>query len=127
MTRRALALEVAGWTGTALLLGGFLLNTLGSLPSRGLTYLLLNLLGSAGVGVNAWSRRAWSFTVLVAGLENRVDADQHERRRDDALAEFRGEITHGVGLRSTEKTSRPFSLIRCIASWLFMIMPPKTL
>ena len=65
-TPRGLAIEIIGWTGTVLLITGFLLNTLEILGPRSLPYLLLNLFGAAGVGANAYVHRTYPAMAIEA-------------------------------------------------------------
>jgi hypothetical protein len=53
-----LAVEVAGWTGAALILLAYLLLSAGKLTGQSLSYQLMNVFGAAGFIVNGWWHRA---------------------------------------------------------------------
>ena len=46
--------EIAGWTGAALILGAYALLSAGKLTGRSLTYQVMNVIGAAGFIVNGW-------------------------------------------------------------------------
>ena len=50
--------------GAILILAGFVLAQFHVLNQRSLTYLLLNLIGSALLAVNAYAERQWGFVLL---------------------------------------------------------------
>ena len=54
VTAIELAVEVAGWTGAALILGAYALLSAGKLTGRSLTYQLMNVVGAAGFVINGW-------------------------------------------------------------------------
>ena len=54
MTPVEIAVEVAGWTGAALILGAYALLSAGRLTGRSLAYQLMNVVGAAGFVVNGW-------------------------------------------------------------------------
>jgi hypothetical protein len=54
VTTVELAVEVAGWTGAALILGAYALLSAGKLTGRSLTYQLMNVVGAAGFVINGW-------------------------------------------------------------------------
>jgi hypothetical protein len=54
VTAVELAVEVAGWTGAALILGAYALLSAGKLSGRSLTYQLMNVVGAAGFVINGW-------------------------------------------------------------------------
>ncbi len=54
VTAVELAVEVAGWTGAALILGAYALLSAGKLTGRSLTYQLMNVVGAAGFVINGW-------------------------------------------------------------------------
>lgn len=54
MTPVEVSVEVAGWTGAALILGAYALLSAGRLTGRSLTYQLMNVFGAAGFIVNGW-------------------------------------------------------------------------
>ena len=54
MTTLELAVEAAGWTGAALILGAYALLSAGRLTGRSLAYQLMNVVGAAGFVVNGW-------------------------------------------------------------------------
>jgi hypothetical protein len=55
--------EVIGWTGTVLLIGGYLLLSIGKIPN-GRTYQLLNLIGAIGLLINGAVHGAWPSVIL---------------------------------------------------------------
>lgn len=54
MTAVEIAVEVAGWTGAALILAAYALLSAGRLTGRSLTYQLMNVVGAAGFIINGW-------------------------------------------------------------------------
>lgn len=60
-------IDIVGWVGTVLLLTGFFLNTFSYIDAESGLYLLFNLLGSAGVGLNALYYRTYP-SVAVEGV-----------------------------------------------------------
>ena len=54
MTAVEIAVEVAGWTGAALILGAYALLSAGRLTGRSLTYQLMNVFGAIGFVINGW-------------------------------------------------------------------------
>ncbi len=58
MTAVEIAVEVAGWTGAALILLAYLLLSAGRLTGQSLTYQAMNVVGAAGFIVNGWWHRA---------------------------------------------------------------------
>lgn len=60
----ATVLEIAGWMGAAALLGAYGLVSTGRFESGGRSYQLFNLLGSAGLTVNAVYHQAWPLVAL---------------------------------------------------------------
>ena len=54
MTPVEIAVEVAGWVGAALILGGYALLSAGRLTGRSLAYQLMNVVGAAGFVINGW-------------------------------------------------------------------------
>jgi hypothetical protein len=58
MSAIELAVEVAGWTGAALILLAYLLLSAGKLTGQSLSYQLMNVFGAAGFIVNGWWHRA---------------------------------------------------------------------
>jgi hypothetical protein len=59
-----LFVEVAGWTGAALILGAYALLSAGRLTGRSLTYQLMNVVGAAGFVINGWWHGALPSAVL---------------------------------------------------------------
>ena len=51
--------EIYGWTGTALVLLAFFLNSFGYVPASGLTYQLLNLVGGLGLAAISYRKKAY--------------------------------------------------------------------
>ena len=64
MTAVEIAVEVAGWIGAALILGAYALLSAGKLTGRSLTYQLMNVIGAAGIAINAWWHGAWPAVAL---------------------------------------------------------------
>jgi len=58
------AVEVAGWTGASLILGAYLLLSMGKLTGQSLLYQGMNVAGAAGFIVNGW----WHGAVPSAAL-----------------------------------------------------------
>ena len=54
MTPVEIAVEVAGWTGAALILLAYLLLSVGKLTGQSLAYQGMNVVGAAGFIVNGW-------------------------------------------------------------------------
>ena len=59
-----IAVEVAGWAGAALILGGYLLITMGKVTDQSALYQWMNVAGAAGFIVNGW----WHGAVPSAAL-----------------------------------------------------------
>ena len=59
-----LFIQICGWTGTALIVGAYYFVSDKKLDPAGKTYQLLNLIGSAGVGVNVFYQKAWPAVAL---------------------------------------------------------------
>ena len=64
MTAVEVAVEVAGWTGAALILLGYLLISAGKLTGQSVAYQAMNIVGAAGFVINGWWHRAIPSTVL---------------------------------------------------------------
>jgi hypothetical protein len=64
MTPLEIAVEVAGWAGAALILGGYLLITMGKVTGQSALYQWMNVAGAAGFIVNGW----WHGAVPSAAL-----------------------------------------------------------
>ena len=64
MTPLEVAVEVAGWGGAALILGGYLLITMGKVTGQSALYQWMNVAGAAGFIVNGW----WHGAVPSAAL-----------------------------------------------------------
>ena len=62
----SLAAEVAGWYGTAAILGAYALSSFGVLHSGDRAYQLLNLTGALGVAWVCWRKRTWQAFWLEA-------------------------------------------------------------
>ena len=58
MSAVEIAVEVAGWTGAALILFAYLLLSAGRLTGQSLTYQGMNVIGAAGFVINGWWHRA---------------------------------------------------------------------
>ena len=59
-----LGIEAAGWTGAALILGSYILVSLGRLEGRSATFQWMNVAGAAGFVVNSGWHGAIPSTVL---------------------------------------------------------------
>jgi hypothetical protein len=59
-----IAVEVAGWSGALLILGGYALLTAGKLTGKSLAYQVMNVVGAAGFIVNGWWHGAIPSTAL---------------------------------------------------------------
>jgi len=64
MTAVQIAVEVAGWTGAALILFAYLLLSAGRLTGQSLVYQGMNVVGAAGFVVNGW----WHGAIPSAAL-----------------------------------------------------------
>ena len=64
MTPLQVAVEVAGWTGAALILLAYLLLSAGRLTGQSLIYQGMNVVGAAGFVVNGW----WHGAIPSASL-----------------------------------------------------------
>jgi hypothetical protein len=59
-----IAVEVAGWAGASLILGGYLLLSMGKVTGQSLLYQGMNVAGAAGFIVNGWWHGAVPSAVL---------------------------------------------------------------
>ena len=64
MSPLEIAVEVVGWAGAALILGGYLLITMGKVSGQSALYQWMNVAGAAGFIVNGW----WHGAVPSAAL-----------------------------------------------------------
>ena len=64
MTPLELAVEVVGWGGAALILGAYLLVTMGKVTGQSALYQWMNVAGAAGFIINGW----WHGAVPSAAL-----------------------------------------------------------
>jgi hypothetical protein len=64
VTEIEIAVEVAGWAGASLILGGYLLLSLGKVTGQSLLYQGMNVAGAAGFIVNGWWHGAVPSAVL---------------------------------------------------------------
>ncbi len=64
MTLVEIAVEVAGWAGAALILGGYLLISMGKVTGESPLYQWMNVAGAAGFIVNGWWHGALPSAVL---------------------------------------------------------------
>ena len=64
MSPLEIAVEVVGWAGAALILGGYLLITMGKVTGRSPLYQWMNVAGAAGFIINGW----WHGAVPSAAL-----------------------------------------------------------
>jgi len=54
VTAVQIAVEVAGWIGSALILGAYALLSAGKVTGRSLSYQAMNVVGAAGFVINGW-------------------------------------------------------------------------
>lgn len=59
-----LLIELAGWTGMALIVTAFFLVSRKKLAPDGRAYLLMNIAGSVGIGADVLSDRSWPALAL---------------------------------------------------------------
>ena len=64
MTPLEIAVEVVGWAGAALILGGYLLISMGKVTGESPLYQWMNVAGAAGFIVNGWWHGALPSAVL---------------------------------------------------------------
>ena len=64
MTLVEFAVEVAGWAGASLILGAYLLLSMGKVTGQSLLYQGMNIVGAAGFIVNGWWHGAVPSAVL---------------------------------------------------------------
>ncbi len=64
MSATEIAVEIAGWIGAGLILGGYLLVTMGKLTGRSPAFQWMNLVGAAGFIVNG----VWHGAIPSAAL-----------------------------------------------------------
>lgn len=58
--------DIVGFVGMALIVGAYFLNSYEIVASKSMTYQLMNLVGAAFVGVDVFTKKAWSaFTLQV--------------------------------------------------------------
>jgi hypothetical protein len=57
-------LQLIGWVGAVALLAGYALLTSGRLTATGATYLIMNLAGSAALGLSTAAAHAWPSTTV---------------------------------------------------------------
>jgi hypothetical protein len=61
---QTLIIETVGWIGAALILGAYILLSLGKIGGRSVTYQLMNVIGAAGFIVNGLANGAMPSAVL---------------------------------------------------------------
>ena len=64
MTPVEIVVEVAGWVGASLILGAYLLLSMGRVTGQSLLYQGMNVVGAAGFTVNGW----WHGAIPSAAL-----------------------------------------------------------
>jgi hypothetical protein len=64
VTPLEIAIEVAGWVGASLILGAYLLLSMGKLTGQSMLYQAMNVAGAAGFIVNGWWHGAVPSAVL---------------------------------------------------------------
>jgi hypothetical protein len=82
MQKNRIAIEVVGWYGMAAILTAYALINFGFLETGSLAYILLNLTGSFGIIVNAYSKKSYPpaalnivwMAIAVFGLIRAVSA-----------------------------------------------------
>jgi hypothetical protein len=57
-------IEIAGWTGAVLILGAYILLTLGRIHAQSVAYQAMNVFGAAGFIVNGWANGALPSAAL---------------------------------------------------------------
>jgi hypothetical protein len=62
----SLPAEIAGWYGTAAILGAYALSSFGVFATADRSYQLLNLTGALGVAWVCWRKRTWQAFWLEA-------------------------------------------------------------
>lgn len=62
----SLPAELAGWYGTAAILGAYALSSFGALATTDRAYQVLNLTGALGVAWVCWRKRTWQAFWLEA-------------------------------------------------------------
>ena len=75
-------IEIAGWTGTVLVLGSYALISSGKLQPRSALYQGMNLFGAIGLAINSGWNGAWPSAGLnVVWLGIAIVAMRRNRRR----------------------------------------------
>ena len=75
-------IEIAGWSGTVLVLGSYALISAGKLQARSTLYQGMNLVGAVGFAINSGWNGAWPSAGLnVVWLGIAVVAMRRNRRR----------------------------------------------
>jgi hypothetical protein len=75
-------IEIAGWTGTVLVLGSYALISAGKLQARSTLYQGMNLVGAVGLAINSGWNGAWPSAGLnVVWLGIALVAMRRNRRR----------------------------------------------
>jgi len=75
-------IEIAGWSGTVLVLGSYALISAGKLQARSTLYQGMNLVGAVGLAINSGWNGAWPSAGLnVVWLGIAVVAMRRNRRR----------------------------------------------
>ena len=64
MTPVEIAVEAAGWTGAALILGAYVLVTAGKVTGQSRLFQWMNVAGAVGFTINGWWHRALPSAVL---------------------------------------------------------------
>jgi hypothetical protein len=64
VTLLEIAVEVAGWAGASLILGAYLLLSMGKVTGQSMLYQWMNVVGAAGFIVNGWWHGAVPSAVL---------------------------------------------------------------
>lgn len=58
------AIEIAGWSGAAVLLAAYALVSLRKLKGDGVVFQIMNMLGAAGIALHSGTNRAWASASL---------------------------------------------------------------
>jgi hypothetical protein len=75
-------IDIAGWSGTVLVLGSYALISSGRLPPRSALYQGMNLVGAVGLAINSGWNGAWPSAGLnVVWLGIAIFAMRSNRRR----------------------------------------------
>jgi len=91
MTPLDIAVEVAGWSGAALILLGYLLISTGRLTGQSPAYQWINLAGAIGFAINGW----WHGAIPSTALRG-VGGNRGLRAQPDPSAQSAGSSHSGM-------------------------------